>query len=44
LPAQLGIGAVERTMLAIEVQHYPAVTAILDLRGIDGEIDRQPSL
>jgi hypothetical protein len=39
LPAQLGIGAVKRAMLAIEVHRHPAVTAILDVRGIDGGLD-----
>jgi hypothetical protein len=37
--AQLGIGAVKRAMLAIEVHRHPAVTAILDFRGIDGGLD-----
>jgi hypothetical protein len=39
LPAQLGIGAVKGAMLAIEVHRHPAVTAILDVRGIDGGLD-----
>jgi hypothetical protein len=36
---QLGIGAVKRAMLPIEVHRHPAVSAILDGRGIDGGLD-----
>jgi hypothetical protein len=33
LPAQLGIGAVKRAMLAIEIHRYPAVAGTLDVHG-----------
>jgi hypothetical protein len=33
------MAAVERPMLAIEVHRHPAITAILDVRGIDGGLD-----
>jgi hypothetical protein len=39
LPAQIGTRAMKRAMLAIEVHRHPAVSAILDGRGIDGGLD-----
>jgi hypothetical protein len=35
MPARLGIGAVRRAVLAIEVHRHP-VDSILDVRGFDG--------
>jgi hypothetical protein len=35
-PTQLGLRAVKRAMLVIEVHRHPAVITILDGRGIDG--------